>query len=145
MELDITQRGTKESAVQGLPLASFAIISNQLENPKPLNCPSDKQRMRATNFAHLTPKNLSYFLGVDASETNPQSILSGDRNLCINGQPAYRLVQITNWSAITWGANLHKQQGNISLVDGSVRQVTDLMIQKAMKASGVATNRFAIP
>ncbi|HKQ40644.1 MAG TPA: hypothetical protein VJ063_21430, partial [Verrucomicrobiae bacterium] len=123
----------------------FTIISNQLNNSKPLHCPDDEKRKRATQFAQLAAKNISYFLRVDAWQTNPELILTGDRNLCINGRPAYRLVQIDNPSIITWGPNIHKQQGNIGLVDGSAHQVTDLMLQKALKAHGISLNRFAIP
>ena len=68
MALTIAEGGTKELALQGLPLASFMIISNELNNPKPLNCPEDKERTRVANFAQLTTKSISYFLGVDASE-----------------------------------------------------------------------------
>ncbi len=144
-ELTAATGGTKEVALLGLPLASFMIISNELINPVPLYCPEDKKRSRAIHFAQLSTKNISYFLGLDASEVNPGSILSGDRNLCINGPPAYRLVQTRNSSAITWGANIHKCQGNIGLADGSAHQTTDVLLQKALLSSGVVTNRFAIP
>ena len=145
MDLMAAEGGTRESALLGLPFTSFSIISNELNNPKPLLCPDDEKRARATDYGQLTPKNLSYFLGVDASELNPQTILSGDRNLCINGQPTYRFLQTTNSSAITWGANIHKHQGNIGLADGSAHQVTDHLLQKQLQATGLATNRFAIP
>ena len=145
MGLMAVEGGTRETVSLGLPLTSFTIISNELNNPKPLHCPEDSKRTRATSFAQLMPKNLSYFLGVDASELNPRTILSGDRNLCINGQPTYRFLQTTNWSAITWGATIHKHQGNIGLADGSAYQVTDRHLQRQLEATGLATNRFAIP
>jgi len=145
MELTGAEGGTKESAIQGLPLATFKIISNELNNPKPLTCPEDKRRKRVTDFTQLTSKNLSYFLGVDASEKAPQTILLGDRNLCINGQPTNGFVQITDWSTVTWGADIHKYQGNIGLADGSAHQVTDFVFQKQLGATGLTTNRFAIP
>jgi competence protein ComGC len=145
MALTIAEGGTKELALQGLPLASFTIISNELNNPKPLSCPDDDKRTRATNFTRLRPKNLSYFLGLDASEMNPASILAGDRNMCINGQPTNGFVEITNWAAVTWSARIHNRQGNIGLADGSAHQVTDNQIQKQLQASGATTNRFAIP
>jgi len=96
MELSVAEGGTKELAAKGLPFSSFTIISNELNNPKPLQCPDDKKRIRATNFQQLTIKNISYFLGLDATRMNPATILSGDRNLRINGKPAYRLLQTPN-------------------------------------------------
>lgn len=145
MELMVAEGGTRETVRLGLPLPSYTIISNQLNNPKPLHCPDDSKRIRVATFAQLTPKNLSYFLGVDPSETNPGAILTGDRNLRINGQPTYRVLQTTNWSAVTWGAGIHQRQGNIGLADGSVQQVNDSSLQRQLQASGLATNRFAIP
>ena len=144
MELTTAEGGTKESALQGLPLTSFLAISNEINNPKPFTCPDDTQRTRATMFSQLTA-NLSYFLSVDAAETNPASILSGDRNLLINGNPASGLVQITDPATVTWGPKIHKHQGNIGLADGSAHQVTDQLLQKQLRTTGLATNRFAIP
>ena len=145
MELTVAEDGTKELALTGLPFSSFTIISNELNNPKPLHCPDDKKRDRATTFPQLTVKNISYFLGLDVTQLNPATILSGDRNLCFNGKPTYRLLQTTNWPAITWGANIHEHQGDLGLADGSAHQVTDVMLQRALQASRIATNRFAIP
>ena len=96
-------------------------------------------------FAQLTANNLSYFLSVNASRANPASRLVGDRNLCMYGWPTNGFVEITNWSAVTWGADIHKHQGNIGLADGSAHQTTDLILQRALQASGIATNHFAIP
>ena len=145
IQLSIAEGGTKDLAMQGLPLASFRIISNELNSPKPLHCPDDKERKMATDFGRLTPNNLSYLLGLDASEVNPQSILSGDRNVCINGQPTNGFVQITNWSVVSWSTSIHNGQGNLGLADGSAHQVTATLLQKQLQATGLTINRFAIP
>ena len=145
MQLTLAQGGTQESALRGLPLASFKIISNELNSPKPLNCPEDKKRTMTRDFAQLTPKNLSYFLGLDAAEGRPNTILTGDRNLCINTRSVRGLVQITNSSTVTWSPDIHKGQGNLGLADGSAYQVTDQLLQKALQNSTITTNRFAIP
>lgn len=144
MELLSVAGGTRETLFQG-PLASFNIISNELNNPKPLTCRHDEDRTRVTVWSQLTPKNLSYFLGADATETNPYSILSGDRNLMISGKPAKGFVQITNPSVVTWGSNIHKHQGNIGLADGSAHQTTGNLLQKSLESTRLATNRFAVP
>jgi prepilin-type processing-associated H-X9-DG protein len=145
MELTLAEGGTKELALQGLPLASFAIISNELAHPKPLWCPDDKKRSRVTDFGQFTPKNLSYFLGVNASVTNPASILAGDRNVNVNAVATNGFVQLTKPATVTWGPTIHKRQGNMVFADGSAHQATDLLLQKALRDTGLATNRFAIP
>ena len=124
--------------------ALFACISNELSTPKILRCPQDKRPVVATNswpcwmaFGNATAPLPSYFIGVDASEEQPQSILGGDRNLCV---PSAGLDfktpgnhnRITNISAkdltpsniinIRWTATIHTNGGNILLGDGSVQQ-----------------------
>ena len=54
----------------------FAAISNELSTPIIVRCPSDRERREARDFAKFTSnQNLSYFVGLGASEDNPQSIL----------------------------------------------------------------------
>ena len=134
-------------------LIIFRSISNELNNPKPLNCPSDS-RSRAVTFQINLPgalgqnsqtdmSQISYFAGLDADETRPQTILTGDRN--INGAAA---GSKKNWvapipmpngyaltAAPTWDKGQHQNQGNMGLGDGSAHQVTDLLMQKAVIAS----------
>ena len=145
MQLSEAEGGTKGLISQGLPLSSLMIISNELNSPKLLTCQDDKGRKRVSLFTELTPNNLSYFVGVDAAETNPASILSGDRNIHINGKPARGYVRITDYSTATWGPDIHKHHGNIALADGSASQTTQDGLQKAIRGTGLATNRFAIP
>ena len=57
MELLSLEGGTRETLFQG-PFGSFNIISNELNNPKPLTCPRDEDRTRATVWSQLGPKNL---------------------------------------------------------------------------------------
>ena len=61
----------------------FVCMSNELSTPKVLFCPSDSGRSSTTNFTALgyNNQNLSYFVCGDASETYPQMILDGDRNI----------------------------------------------------------------
>ena len=67
-------------------------MSNELNSPKVLACPSDG-KSKATSFyppgsvsgAFNQKDHLSYFAGLDAQETRPQTILSGDRNLVKTG------------------------------------------------------------
>ena len=43
--------------------AILVVMSNELNSPKVLLCPSDKTRTRQTAFSKLANKNISYFLG----------------------------------------------------------------------------------
>ncbi|HYT61936.1 MAG TPA: hypothetical protein VEL06_17280 [Haliangiales bacterium] len=44
-----------------------------------------------------------------------------------------------------WTKEIHQQSGNLLLDDGSVQPVDSAGLQKALRDSGVATNRLAIP
>ena len=139
-------------------LIVYRSISNELNNPKPLNCPSDT-RQRAVAFQIDLPgalgrnsqtdmSQISYFTGLDADETRPQTILTGDRNIARNGTTVPAGSDNVNWTSPipmqngytlanppTWDKQIHQNQGNIGLADGSAHQVTDLLLQKAIIAS----------
>jgi hypothetical protein len=44
-----------------------------------------------------------------------------------------------------WTAEMHTQQGNVVLGDGSVQQLTSSQLTAALKASSPRTNRFLVP
>ena len=137
--------GSKESATAGIAAPSFLSISNELVSPKVLTCPEDSKRQRVADFAVFGQQNLSYFLGIDASETNAASILVGDRNLTVSGMTTNGLISITLPKTVRWSGTIHKQRGNIALTDGSAFQTTDDLLEKSLRGSGMATNRFAVP
>jgi prepilin-type N-terminal cleavage/methylation domain-containing protein len=69
----------------------FASMSNELNTPKVVVCPSDDRGARtnfSTDFGSTTittggkDNSTSYFVGRDAQDTNPQFFLDGDRNVC---------------------------------------------------------------
>jgi prepilin-type N-terminal cleavage/methylation domain-containing protein/prepilin-type processing-associated H-X9-DG protein len=72
----------------------FMVMSNELNTPKVLFCPSEESgRTAATEFAqgnfgnppagifYANDLNVSYFVGVDAQDIYPQMLLDGDHNL----------------------------------------------------------------
>jgi prepilin-type N-terminal cleavage/methylation domain-containing protein/prepilin-type processing-associated H-X9-DG protein len=68
----------------------FGVMSNELNNPKVVVCPSDDQTTLATNFAMTGPgigadfnnnTRVSYLVGRDADETMAAEVLAGDRNI----------------------------------------------------------------
>ena len=88
---------------------------------------------------------MSYFVGVDASETSPQMMLTGDHNLGTGvnqaTKPTTAFVSAgTNatWSATTigWQDNNHSKQGNVGLADGSVQGFSTTAFRTALNNSG---------
>ena len=123
----------------------YQFLSNELNSPKILVCPTDTSRTSATNFTSLNNNHLSYFVGLDADETAPQSILSGDRNLTTNGSMMSGLVALDSNSVVTWTKDLHRNAGNIGLGDGSAQQTTPSAAQRQFSAAANWPVRLAIP
>jgi hypothetical protein len=89
MSVSITNGGTMEfSAGSGL-FRHFQVMQDEINNPKIITCPADTNRAPAMNFTRLSNSNLSYLVGLDADESRPASILSGDLNLVTNGVPVF--------------------------------------------------------
>jgi hypothetical protein len=125
----------------------FQVMSNELSTPKVLLCPmeSDPQRFVATNFEFLNNSNLSFFVGVDAAETNVNSILSGDHNLTNGTALKNGLLKLMAGQPIGWTKEMHNQVGNIVLADGSVQQVSSMGLQNAVASTGLVTNVLNMP
>jgi competence protein ComGC len=148
MAVSITNGGTMEAIPQGLAFPHFQVMSNELNTPKIVVCPNDTERTSATNFtADFNDQRVSYFVGVDANETNAASILAGDRNLLINGVAGRRgLVNVWSNMPVAWvSTNLHRSFGNLAMADGSVQQDNSAKLREALASTGLATNRLAIP
>ena len=77
--------------------------------------------------------NVSYFIGVDAQETYPRMLLTGDHNLGGNANPPttpYLAAPSTGTPFVYLGTNfiansgpafmnnMHAQQGNVGMADG---------------------------
>jgi hypothetical protein len=78
------------------PAHAFTVMSNTLDNPALLACPSDSTAPHSTpatnwvqfyttgttvNYEARNDTYLSYFVCGDSIDTQPQSILAGDRNI----------------------------------------------------------------
>ena len=120
-------------------------ISNELDTPKVLTCPADKDRAKATNFTQLSNANLSYFVGLDARPDNPQSMLSGDRNVAGGTLSNGFLRVLKPGAAVEWTKEIHKDAGNAGLGDGSVRQMTSATLQQHVAGMTNAVIRLAVP
>ena len=162
----------------------FQILSNELASTKIILCPADRNRLNDEALNYLQePESLSsstkrdasvsYFVGLEADETKPQSILCGDRNISSDGgfgggsttgstdeaEPAYETTLGTfapnnsNGSIRRWSIHplhaIHDVQGNIGLSDGSVQQVSGNKLEDQLEISrqsyGTNTALFIFP
>ena len=123
----------------------FAAMSNELSTPKIVACPQDT-RIAATNFTtDFNNSHVSFFIGLDADETRPQTFLAGDRNLS-KGQPMTNgLFYFQTNQNVGWTKDLHNKMGNIAFSDGSVQQISNDQIKAMLAKTGLATNRLLFP
>jgi competence protein ComGC len=145
MSVSVTNGGTMELAAGTNAWFSFLVMSNQLSTPKILHCPSDTNSSYATNFSTgFNHRNISYFVGVDAGESDLQALLSGDDNFEVGGVPVNSglLIMVSNMP-IAWSAARHHFAGNVALGDGSVQSISNAGFTNWQ--TGLATNRLAIP
>lgn len=125
-----------------------AAISNELSTPQAALCSSDTERRKARDFSEFNSnQNLSYFIGLGASFESPQSILSGDRNLLLDGSPLpNRIVTFSSNANASFDQRIHRTEGNVLLGDGSVQMVTSARLREAIRdAAKVSTNTLMIP
>jgi prepilin-type processing-associated H-X9-DG protein len=158
MQVSVTNGGTMEFVNSGTVWVHFRVLSNELNTPKVLWCPADEARRgdmantfgAATQPGHIpftNDNNVSYFVGVDATDTNADAamFLSGDRNLTNHLGHSRRLVDFPTNQAAGWTHQLHNNQGNIGLADGSVQQFSTSRLRAALIYTDHATNRLAMP
>jgi prepilin-type N-terminal cleavage/methylation domain-containing protein/prepilin-type processing-associated H-X9-DG protein len=156
----------------------FGVMSNELSTPKVLVCPSDDSPIHTnflmtannascTSFANqftMCNVNVSYFLGLFATDNNPQMLLTGDRNIYGNSaMPTYDstynngfgnsknhasqttstgsyAVMGTNFTSTAsspcWTDKMHQKQGNVTLADGSVQQLSSSRLRDQLRNTG---------
>jgi prepilin-type N-terminal cleavage/methylation domain-containing protein len=124
-------------------------MTNELATPQLLTCPSDS-RQRADNWTNFSRANISYFVSPDAgqqaSETLPQSFLTGDRNVTTNGVTLKTGIhRLQSDADVGWDNTQHTKQGNVVLGDGSVQQLNVARFREQFKSSGLTNITLAIP
>jgi hypothetical protein len=142
MALAADQGGSLEHAEDGEVFRHFQVLSNELADSRFLICPADFRQPAIGFPGGLSNTNLSYFVGLDASDTNPQMLLFGDRNLTNGPLPPNRILVLK--TPVGWTSEMHRFQGNIGLADGSVQQFSSTSLRTALRNTSV-TNRLAIP
>lgn len=168
---------SQANPLAGYTFQVFGVMSNELSTPRILVCPSDDATAH-TNFAMVknqantvnspggfTLANfyISYFIGRDCSEGQPQQLLSGDRNIYGNVN-----MQTPNWNAVPnngygnsprnqvgsamamgtnfnaaatlgWTDKMHQKNGNVLISDGSVQQLSSPRFRETCRNSGDTT------
>lgn len=149
----------------------FAVMSNELQVAKVLTCGAD-ERNPHTNMSlspslgagggqYLGNLYVSFFIGQDADESNPQMLLSGDRNIYggegngaqtvetanggygnspanLNGAGPITMgtnITTTPLSLVNWTSKIHQKNGNILIADGHVEQVSSPKLREALRNS----------
>jgi prepilin-type N-terminal cleavage/methylation domain-containing protein len=154
----------------------LGVMSNELSTPKVVSCPSDDTHSAHTNFnlgpnaaSQSPPANtpyfqngeISWFIGVDATDANPQMFLAGDRNIYgwqggpttipspmpnsgFGNSSCYTYIMGTNWTGNplvlpAFTDKMHQKNGNILIVDGSVQQWSSAKLRDGLKVTGDPT------
>lgn len=148
-DVPVGRGGTKDFAATGEAWRHFQAISNELSNPKVLACPNDPKRTRVADFAALNNSHVSYFIGLSADETRPQTILSGDRNIAVSNKLLSGVVTVETNIVLNWTSDLHINAGNLALADGSASQMNNrsvlMQLQSAFLSTTQSVFRFVFP
>jgi len=164
---------------------NFAAAGPEITSPRVLLCPSDVNkpdnngRGVPTDFSTATngfastinqDRALSYFYGLSANETYPNTLLCGDRNLEKGAQDPNGSTAANNimgaWAGTIqnlgsppragaassfplqaggWNSAIHQLNGNILLGDGSVQQDTTGAFVAQLQASDSQQNSVYFP
>lgn len=137
--------GTHEFALTSQVWRHFQAISNELNTPKVLVCGDDRERQRTASWDSLTNNShLSYFIGLDANESKPQTILSGDRNIAISNKLLKDDVTLSPDTSPEWTTSIHNKQGNLALADGSASQVSNQALNKQLQAAFLSATQSTL-
>lgn len=147
MQFSTNGGGSLEFVGTGETFRHFLTLSNELYSPLTLLCPADdSSRIIERSFgSEFNNRNLSYFVGIDATSQNPGMILAGDRHLEMNGQRVTGVINLPTNQSPGWINTSHQQGGNIVLGDGSVQQVTTSRLGSFISDFEDLTNRLSIP
>lgn len=97
----------------------FQVLSNELQDPGLLVCPSDA-RPAAASFAELSNDHLSYFVNPQAEFNRSESVLAGDRHLVSSGAMSSSAVLVGPDDRLNWSRGAHEEEGNLLFGDGHV-------------------------
>ena len=139
----------------------FGVLSNELNTPRLLVCPTD-ERTAHTNFnmtkdnkstgQYLNNTAVSYFAGRDVQEPLPQMLQCGDRNIGASSSasgygysPSPNVATGgyaglgTNNASVSWTDKMHGRMGNLLFADGHVENVSSAKLREVLKVTGDTT------
>ncbi len=176
MQVPSSQGGSAEAARPATGMSQtwrhFLSLSNELSTPKILICPSDglgrieantwntnRQPRQSGLEGFYRNQNISYFVGLDADETLPQSLLSGDRNITNANRPDISKGAILRFRmrasrsqprplpapVPSFDHNIHNLKGNVVLGDGSVQTLSSAQLAAQMRDTGLENLSLALP
>jgi competence protein ComGC len=145
----------------------FLNLSNQLVTPKILVCPSDKIRFANSandwsstfsGFRFRANAATSYTIGLHSVISDPDSLLSSDRNLrtdslsgtCSMGVNNVPSVFASSSSITAWTNSIHLSSGNLLLNDGRVLETSNSALKSYFDSlsrgeDGLGTLHLLIP
>lgn len=143
----------------------FMAASNELQNPKVIQCPTDTDAVRvntwepssgsADNLRNHADNAVSYGVHLESVEKGPvmhmavdRNIRGGERNATCNGGPAgpanrsVRVVKLKVPPAGSFNTRwaddvMHMGQGNAVLTDGSVQQFTQNALVRQLQTKNI--------
>lgn len=146
MGISTNYGGTLEFVGTGNAAAHYQNIATELGSAKVLVCPEDSGRtMRSDFLIPLSNSNVSYAVGLDADELQPNTILISDNHMISSLPRVGAIIELSVSNTVVWTSKLHDGIGNIGFVDGSVQQITStgLLIQVTLLTSA-PTNRHRL-
>jgi prepilin-type processing-associated H-X9-DG protein len=124
--------------------AYWFTLRNEIGTTRIFICPAD-HRSEAASWRVLSDTNLSYFASLDAAFEPGHMVLSGDRNLVLNGTEATPgFLTLTNDQTLSWSRALHRAGGNLLFVDGRAEWTQALRLTSNHLSTNLI-NRLAVP
>lgn len=108
-----------------LNLPAFRALSNDLGAPKVLVCPAARQ-LPSRTFSWLQYSNISYYNGLLADFSRPNSILGADHNLLARRPPHDPRYPADSLPNLAWTSDRHHERGTILFAAGHVELIRSL-------------------
>jgi type II secretory pathway pseudopilin PulG len=144
MQMPTNQGGTFEYVMTGEVFRHYQVMSNELGTPMVVRCPEDRRTMSTYFFELTNNSQVSYFVGVDAVETEPQTLLSGDRHMTGLTASSNQIFILYATNKPGWSKELHWGNGNVVLANGSVQQASSNSL-RSLTREMKTPQRLAVP
>lgn len=152
MQVSTNQGGTKEIADATLDnpdlaftCRHFQALSNDLVLAKVLRCPVDTRRVAANDFGEVENTNVSYWVNVAATFSQPMTPLSGDRNVRTSGRTEWTFINFGAADRVEFNSELHGYQGNVLFGGGQVETLAANRLQRAFAGTNLADATLSLP